>query len=50
MPLTYGVERITDFEPPTTLGYDVEGLPRRVRCLRSRWTLRPIARAPSAVP
>lgn len=37
------VERITDFEPPTTLGYDVEGLPRRVRCLRSRWTLRPIA-------
>lgn len=37
------VERITDFEPPTTLGYDVEGLPRRVRRLRSRWTLRPIA-------
>lgn len=37
------VERITDFDPPTTLGYDVEGLPRRVRHLRSRWTLRPTA-------
>lgn len=37
------VERITEFDPPTTLGYDVEGLPRRVRRLRSRWTLRPTA-------
>lgn len=37
------VERITDFDPPATLAYDVEGLPRQVRHLRSRWTLRPTA-------
>ncbi|APE17156.1 MxaD family protein [Mycobacterium sp. WY10] len=38
------VERITDFDPPHTLAYDIEGLPPLVRHLRSRWTLRPIAR------
>jgi hypothetical protein len=37
------VERITDFDPPHTLGYDVEGLPRQVRHLHSSWTLRPTA-------
>jgi ribosome-associated toxin RatA of RatAB toxin-antitoxin module len=37
------VERITDFDPRRTLGYDVEGLPRQVRHLHSRWTLRPTA-------
>jgi uncharacterized protein YndB with AHSA1/START domain len=36
------VERITEFDPPQTLGYDIEGLPRLVRHLRSGWTLRPI--------
>jgi hypothetical protein len=35
------VERITDFDPPHTLGYDVGGLPRQVRHLHSSWTLRP---------
>jgi Polyketide cyclase / dehydrase and lipid transport len=37
------VERITDFDPPQTLSYDIDGLPRLVRHLRSSWTLRPIA-------
>jgi Polyketide cyclase / dehydrase and lipid transport len=37
------IERITDFDPPTSLGYVIEGLPRLVRHLRSSWTLRPIA-------
>ena len=35
------VERITDFDPPHTLAYDVQGLPRQLRRLNSRWTLRP---------
>ncbi|ORB55680.1 SRPBCC family protein [Mycolicibacterium rhodesiae] len=38
------VERITDFDPPHTLAYDVEGLPPLVRRLHNSWTLRPIAR------
>jgi hypothetical protein len=38
------VERITDFDPPNALGYDVEGLPPLVRHLHSSWTLRPLAR------
>jgi len=38
------VERITDFDPPISLSYDVEGLPRLVRQLRSTWSLRPLAR------
>jgi Polyketide cyclase / dehydrase and lipid transport len=33
------VERITEFDPPRALGYDIEGLPRRVRRLSNRWTL-----------
>jgi Polyketide cyclase / dehydrase and lipid transport len=38
------VERITDFDPPNVLSYDIEGLlPRLVRHLRTSWTLRPIA-------
>ncbi len=36
------VERITDFDPPHTLAYDIEGLPRQVRRLNNRWTLQPI--------
>ena len=35
------VERIVDFEPPTMLAYDVEGLPARLRTVTNRWTLRP---------
>jgi hypothetical protein len=35
------VERITDFDPPHALGYDIEGLPPLVRHLHSSWTLRP---------
>jgi ribosome-associated toxin RatA of RatAB toxin-antitoxin module len=37
------VERITEFDAPRSLSYDVEGLPRVVRRLRSNWTVRPIA-------
>lgn len=36
------VERITDFDPPRLLGYDIEGLPALIRHLRSTWTLRPL--------
>jgi uncharacterized protein YndB with AHSA1/START domain len=35
------VERITEFDPPRTLGYDVEGFPRWLRRVTNRWTLRP---------
>ncbi len=34
------VERITEFDPPSTLGYDVEGFPRWLR-VNNRWTLTP---------
>jgi len=37
------VERIGDFDPPNTLGYDIEGLPRQLRHVSNRWTLRPTA-------
>ncbi|OBG95598.1 cyclase [Mycobacterium sp. E3251] len=33
------VERITEFDPPRALGYDIEGLPRRLRRVSNRWTL-----------
>lgn len=35
------VERITEFTPPNVLAYDIEGLPRRLRHVANRWTLRP---------
>ena len=40
------VERITAFTPPgsdesSALGYDIEGLPRRLRRLANRWDVRP---------
>jgi polyketide cyclase/dehydrase/lipid transport protein len=35
------VERITEFQPPLTLGYDIEGLPTRLRAVTEGWTLRP---------
>jgi hypothetical protein len=35
------VERITEFDPPTTLAYDIEGLPARLGKVANRWTLRP---------
>ncbi|MGO9382430.1 MAG: SRPBCC family protein [Mycobacterium sp.] len=33
------VERITEFDPPHALAYDIEGLPSRVRVVSNRWTL-----------
>jgi uncharacterized protein YndB with AHSA1/START domain len=35
------VERIVEFNPPLTLAYDIEGLPKRLRRVTNRWTLRP---------
>lgn len=35
------VERITEFDPPRALGYDIEGLPARLRRVSNRWTLEP---------
>ncbi len=43
------VERITRFDPPQTLRYDIEGLPRQVRALHSTWTLRPVGNGSTAV-
>lgn len=37
------VERITDFDPPHTLAYDIEGLPAQVHRLNNRWTLQPVS-------
>ncbi len=34
------VERITEFDPRMALAYDIEGLPRRLRTVVNRWTLR----------
>jgi carbon monoxide dehydrogenase subunit G len=35
------VERVTDCVPATTLGYDIEGLSRRLHRVANRWTLVP---------
>ncbi|MFZ0832698.1 MAG: SRPBCC family protein [Mycobacterium sp.] len=35
------VERITEFDPPHALAYDIEGLPKRLRRVANRWTLHP---------
>lgn len=37
------VERITDFDPPHTLAYDIDGLPRQIHRLNNRWTLQSVA-------
>ncbi len=35
------VERITEMTAPAALAYDIEGLPRRLRRVATRWTLTP---------
>lgn len=35
------VERITQFDAPVALAYDIEGLPRRLRRVSNRWALTP---------
>jgi carbon monoxide dehydrogenase subunit G len=35
------VESITEFDPPTTLAYAIEGLPARLRRVANEWMLRP---------
>ncbi|MGE5696509.1 MAG: SRPBCC family protein [Candidatus Sericytochromatia bacterium] len=37
------VERITEFDPPHTVAYDIEGLPERLGHVANRWTLSPTA-------
>ena len=39
------VERITVVDPLTTVGYDVEGLPKLMGHVANRWTLRPAGEA-----
>jgi len=43
------VERVTDCMPPTTLGYDIEGLPRRLHRVSNCWTLTPTTQGFTAV-
>jgi hypothetical protein len=43
------VERITDFDPPNTLAYDIQGLPSQLRTVSNRWRLRPAANGSSEV-
>jgi hypothetical protein len=43
------VERVTDCTPPTTLGYDIEGLPRRLHRVSNCWTLTPTTQGFTAV-
>jgi hypothetical protein len=35
------VEQITEYDETRALAYDVEGLPKRLRRLNNRWSLRP---------
>jgi len=35
------VERVTECAPPNVLGYDIDGLPRRLGRLSNRWALTP---------
>ncbi len=35
------IERVTEFDPPNTLAYDVEGLPKLMGKVKNRWTLQP---------
>ncbi|HET6736471.1 SRPBCC family protein [Mycobacterium sp.] len=39
------VERIVEFDAPHALAYDIEGLPKRLRRVTNRWTLRPVGRS-----
>lgn len=39
------VERIVESDAPMALAYDIEGLPRQLRHVTNRWTLRPTGAA-----
>ena len=43
------VERITECVPAATLGYDIQGLTRRLHRVANRWTLEPAAPGFTAV-
>jgi uncharacterized protein YndB with AHSA1/START domain len=34
------IERIIEFDPPRALAYEIQGLPKRLRRVINRWTLR----------
>ncbi len=34
------LERLIEFDPPTSLEYEIEGLPERISSVRNRWHLR----------
>jgi uncharacterized protein YndB with AHSA1/START domain len=43
------VERIVEFDTPAALAYRIEGLPKQLRKVRNRWTLRPVGSATTQV-
>lgn len=43
------VERITEYDAPVVLGYEIEGLPTRLRRVANRWELRPAGDGRTAV-
>ena len=43
------VERITDFDPPHRLGYDIEGLPHGLRRVHAGWQLTPAGALTTAI-
>jgi len=43
------VERVTDCVPAASLGYEIEGLTRRLHRVANRWTLEPMAPGFTAV-
>lgn len=43
------VERITDFDSPNTLAYDIQGLPSQLSTVSNRWRLRPTANGSTEV-
>ncbi|MDT5350829.1 MAG: hypothetical protein QOH91_4116 [Mycobacterium sp.] len=42
------LERITEFDPPSALAYDITGLPPRLCEVTNRWTLRPVTEGSDA--
>lgn len=43
------VERIVEYDAPTTLAYDIEGLPSRLRTVRNRWHIQAVDDGSTAV-
>jgi len=43
------IERIVEFEPPSILAYDIEGLPSFTGAVRNRWKLQPLSEGSTEV-